>query len=206
MAIDVARSAVRLGAENVTIYYRRTRDEMPAEDLEVREAEEEGVHFKFLCNPVEILGEDGKVHSLKAEIMELGEPDEKGRRKPVGTGKYATVKADTVIGAIGQQVDLGGIDPEGMVLNRNGTIQAAELTYQTAQKDIFVGGDVFTGPKFVIDAIAHGREGAISLHRFMRPNTSLELGRNRRDFIELDKKFGNNELNKMKKFKDSGIT
>ena len=188
VAIDVARSAVRLGAENVTIYYRRTREEMPAEDLEVREAEEEGVKFRFLCNPVEILGKNGKVNAVKAEIMELGEPDEKGRRKPVGTGKYATVKADSVIGAIGQQVDLGGIEAEGMILNKNGTIQAADLTYQTAQKDIFVGGDAFTGPKFVIDAIAHGREGAISLHRFMRPNTSLELGRNRRDFIELDKK------------------
>ena len=188
VAIDVARSALRLGAEDVTIVYRRTRDEMPAEKIEIEEALEEGVKFRFLSAPAEILGEDGKAKALKVEVMELGEADEKGRRKPVGTGVFEEIAVDNVIAAIGQKVDLGGIEPEAMVFNKNGTIQAAELTYQTAQKDIFVGGDVFTGPKFVIDAIAAGREGAISMHRFMRPKTSLELGRNRRDFIELDKK------------------
>ena len=188
VAIDVARCATRLGAEDVTIVYRRTRDEMPAEDLEIREAEEEGVKFLFLSAPVEILGDGKKATAFRVEAMELGEPDEKGRRKPVGTGYYKEYAVDTVIAAIGQQIDLGGIKPEGMVLNKNGTVQAAELTYQTGQKDIFAVGDVFSGPKFVIDAIAAGREAAISMHRFMRPKTSLELNRNRRDFIELDKK------------------
>ncbi len=189
VAIDVARCATRLGAEDVTVVYRRTRDEMPAEDLEVREAEEEGVTFRFLAAPAEVLGDEkGRAVALKVEVMQLGEPDEKGRRRPVGTGVFEELPVDSVIAAIGQKIDMGGIEPEAMVLNPNGTVQAAPLTYQTAQKDIFAVGDVFSGPKFVIDAIAAGREAAISMHRFMRPNTSLELGRNRRDFIELDKK------------------
>lgn len=188
VAIDVARSATRLGASDVTIVYRRTRDEMPAEDREVAEAQEEGVKFVFLTAPKEILAKDGKVSSLKVEIMELSEErDAKGRRKPIGTGEFKEIKANNVIAAIGQKVDLGGIAPENMLFNRNGTVQTAELTGQTAQSDIFAGGDVVTGPKFVINAIAAGREGAISLHRSMRPNTSLTLGRNRRDYIELDK-------------------
>lgn len=189
VAIDVARSATRLGAKKVTIVYRRTRDEMPAEALEIREAEEEGVKFRFLAAPVEVIGnERGKAVALKVENMTLGEPDAKGRRKPEGTGNYEELKANTIIAAIGQKIDLGGIDPEGIVVNPNGTVKVASLTYQTDQKDIFAGGDIVTGPKFVIDAIAAGREGAISLHRFLRPHTSLELGRNRRDFVELDKK------------------
>ena len=119
--------------------------------------------------------------------MELGEPDEKGRRKPVGTGKFETIEVSAVIGAIGQKVDLGGIAPEGMTFNKNGTIIADAVTLQTAQPDVFVGGDVYTGPKFAIDAIAAGREAAISLHRYVHPGQSLTLARNRRDFIELDK-------------------
>ena len=188
VALDVARSAKRLGAEKVTVVYRRTREEMPAEAIEIEEAAAEKVEFRFLAAPVEALGTDGAVSALRVELMELGEPDGKGRRKPVGTGKFEELPADAVIAAIGQKVELGGIAPEAMEFNKNGTVKAAELTCQTAQRDIFAGGDVLTGPKFVIDAIAAGREGAISLHRFMRPKTSLTLGRNRRDYIELDKK------------------
>ena len=108
VAIDVARSALRLGAENVTIIYRRGRDEMPAADDEIAEAEEEGVKFRFLASPVEVLG-DGKCESLKLERMELGEADAKGRRKAVGTGKFETVPVTAVISAIGQKIDLSGI-------------------------------------------------------------------------------------------------
>lgn len=187
VAMDVCRSAVRLGAEETYIIYRRGEAEMPADKAEVAEAKEEGVQFRFLCAPVEIIGDGEKVTGLKVELMELGEADEKGRRKPVGTGKFETIAVDSVIAAIGQKVDLGGIAPEGMNFNPNGTIIADPLTLQTAQADVFVGGDALTGPKFAIDAIAAGREGAESLHRFVHPGQSLTIGRNRREFIELDK-------------------
>ena len=187
VAMDVCRTALRLGAKDTFIIYRRGQEEMPADKDEVAEAMEEGVQFRFLCAPAEILGTDGKVSGLKVEKMALGEPDEKGRRKPVGTGEFEIIEVSSVIGAIGQKVDLGGISPEGMTFNPNGTVIAEALTYQTAQPDIFAGGDVVTGPKFAIDAIAAGHEAAISLHRFVHKGQSLTLARNRRDFIQLDK-------------------
>ncbi|MGM9588507.1 MAG: FAD-dependent oxidoreductase [Candidatus Limivicinus sp.] len=187
VAMDVCRTALRLGAKDTYIIYRRGQEEMPADKDEVAEAMEEGVQFRFLCAPAEILGTDGKVSGLKVEKMALGEPDEKGRRKPVGTGEFEIIEVTSVIGAIGQKVDLGGIAPEGMTFNPNGTVIAEALTYQTAQPDIFAGGDVVTGPKFAIDAIAAGHEAAISLHRFVHKGQSLTLARNRRDFIQLDK-------------------
>ena len=187
VAMDVCRSAVRLGAEETYVLYRRSEAEMPADKAEVAEAIEEGVQFKFLCAPVELVGENGKVTAVKVELMELGEADEKGRRKAVGTGKYELIEVDSVISAIGQKVELGGIAPEGMTFNKNGTVIADPVTLQTAQSDIFVGGDALTGPKFAIDAIAAGREAAESLHRYVHPGQSLTLARNRRQFIELDK-------------------
>ena len=188
VAMDVCRTAIRLGAKDTYVIYRRSQAEMPADAEEVAEAMEEGVQFRFLSAPAEIIGENGKVKALKVEIMELGEPDAKGRRKPVGTGKFETIEVTSVIGAIGQRVDLGRIAPEAMAFNRNGTVQADGVTYQTAQPDIFAGGDVVTGPKFAIDAIAAGREGAISLHRYVHEGQSLTLARDPREFYELDKK------------------
>ena len=185
VAIDVCRTAARLGAET-TVLYRRSREEMPAAADEVAEAEAEGITFRFLSAPVEILGEDGKVKAVKVELMELGEPDEKGRRKPVGTGKYETIETDAVIGAIGQTIDWGGLDTGALVRNRKGCAEADSFTLQTAQEDIFVCGDVFTGPKFAIDAIAAGHEAAISIMKYVRGG-SLTIGRNRRDFIAFDK-------------------
>lgn len=167
VAIDVARTAVRLGAKDVTVVYRRKESDMKADALEVKEAREEGVKFLFEHKPVEILGKDGKVTALRCECGD--------------------VKCDTVVAAIGQKIDLGGIADEALKLTEKGTVAAEKLTYQTSVPDIFAGGDVQTGPKFVIDAIAAGREAAISMHRFMRPHTSLTLNRNRRDYIELDK-------------------
>ena len=187
VAMDVCRSAVRLGAEETYVIYRRSEAEMPADKAEVDEAREEGVQFRFLCAPVEVAGDGEKVTGLKVELMELGEPDEKGRRKPVGTGKFEVIEVDSVIGAIGQKVDLGGIAPEAMTFNKNGTIIADPVTLQTAQPDVFVGGDAMTGPKFAIDAIAAGHEAAESLHRYVHEGQSLTLARNRRQFIELNK-------------------
>ena len=187
VAMDVCRTAVRLGAKNTYIIYRRSADELPADPEEVKEAIEEGVQFRYLNAPVAIEGKDGKVVSLKVEIMELGEPDEKGRRKPVGTGKFETIKVDSVIAAVGQTIDWGTLDIGDAKLGRKNSVEVDAVTYQTAQSDIFAGGDVVTGPKFAIDAIAAGREGAISLHRFVQPGQSLTLARNPRDFRELDK-------------------
>ena len=187
VAMDVCRTAVRLGAKDTYIIYRRSQAEMPADEEELAEAMEEGVQFRFLSAPVEIIGKEGKVAALKLELMELGEADEKGRRKPVGTGKFETIEVDSVIGAVGQLVDLGGIAPEAMAFNKNGTVIVDPVTYQTGQSDIFAGGDFVTGPKFAIDAIAAGREAAESLHRYVHKGQQLKLGRNLRQFIQLDK-------------------
>ena len=187
VAMDVCRSAVRLGAEETYIIYRRSQDEMPADPEEVKEAMEEGVKFRFLNAPVEIIGHDGKVSALKVEAMELGEPDEKGRRISVGTGKFETIELDSVIGAIGQTVDWGGLDVGRLVTTKKGTAEADALTYQAAQPDIFVGGDCYTGPSFAINAIAAGKEAAISLHRYVHPGQTLTAGRDRREYRALDK-------------------
>ena len=187
VAMDVCRTAVRLGAENTYIIYRRSQAEMPADPEEVGDAMEEGVQFRFLNGPAEILGENGKVTGLKVEIMELGEPDEKGRRKPVGTGKFETLPVDSVIGAIGQRIDWGSLDVGALEIGKKGNAVADGLTYQTAQPDIFVGGDCFTGPSFAINAIAAGKEAAISLHRYVHPGQTLTMGRDRREYIALDK-------------------
>ena len=183
VAIDVARSALRLGAENVTILYRRSRDEMPAADDEIAEAEEEGVKFRFLASPVEILG-DGKCESLKLERMELGEADARGRRKAVGTGRFETVPVTAVISAIGQKIDLSGI--ADFETDKSGSVLVSLPSYQTSVADVFAGGDVVTGPKFAIDAIAAGKEGAVSIHRFVHPGQTQNLGRDNRDYKALD--------------------
>ena len=188
VAIDVARTALRLGAQDVTIVYRRSRDEMPAAADEIAEAEEEGVRFMYLAAPVEVLG-SGKVSGMKVEVMELGEADAKGRRKPVGTGKFETLELDAVISAIGQKIDLGGISAgTGIQLSSKGAVMVDELSYQTGEPDVFAGGDVVTGPKFAIDAIAAGKEASISIHRYVHPGQTQHLGRDHRDYKPLDAK------------------
>ena len=183
VAIDVARSAARLGAESVTVVYRRSEDEMPAAEDEVAEAKAEGVKFIFLAAPAEILGE-GKAEQLKLELMELGEADAKGRRKPVGTGKFETIPATAVISAIGQKIDLSGI--ADFKTEKNGTVIVTMPSYQTSIPDVFAGGDVVTGPKFAIDAIAAGKEASISIHRYVHPGQTQNLGRDNRDYKALD--------------------
>ena len=138
-AMDACRTAVRLGAERVYIIYRRTEKEMPANTDEIEEAMEEGVEFKFLTNPAEILGENGRVTAVKLQVMELGEPDASGRRSPVPVeGKFETLQVDSVIAAIGQKVDPAGIDVE---LNRRGIISADETTFRTNVEGVFAVGD-----------------------------------------------------------------
>ena len=167
VAMDVARTAVRFGA-NVTVAYRRKESDMPADPAEVAEAKEEGVQFLFEHKPVEIEGKNGKVTALVCE----------GDKK---------IKCDTIIAAIGQQIDLDGLDLGELKLGEKGRVQADGFTYQTAQKDIFVGGDAFTGPKFAIDAIAQGKQGAISIHRYVHEGQSLTIGRDRLTYHAFDK-------------------
>ncbi len=182
VAMDVARTALRLGAD-VTVYYRRGREEMPADREELAEAEEEGVRFRCLTAPAEILGE-GAAEALKLEKTALGEPDAKGRRSVKGTGEYETVPVSAVLTATGQTVDLCGI---GLRYGEKGTVEADALTCQTSVQDVFAGGDAVTGPQFVIDAIAAGKEAAVSIHRFVHPGQTLTLGRDRRDYRAFDK-------------------
>ena len=181
VAIDVARAAVRLGAK-VTVLYRRSEAEMPADRDEIAEAKEEGVIFRYLVAPAEIIGED-RAASLKLEKMEHGEPDAKNRRKVKGTGEYETVPVTAVLSATGQKVDLGSI---GLESGEKGTVDADPITCQTAVPDVFAGGDVVTGPQFVIDAIAAGKEAAVSIHRFVHEGQTLTFGRDRRDYSAFD--------------------
>ena len=171
VAIDVARAAVRLGAE-VTVVYRRDRDSMPAADDEIAEAAEEGVSFRFLASPAEILG-DGRAETLKIELMEL-----RGG-KPAGTGVYETMSVSAVISAVGQEIELNGISVD---TGAKGTVTVSLPSFQTSEADVFAGGDVVTGPKFAIDAIAAGKEGAISIHRYVHPGQSQVIGRDHRDY------------------------
>ena len=171
VAIDVARAAVRLGAE-VTVVYRRDRDSMPAADDEIAEAAEEGVSFRFLASPAEILG-DGRAETLKIELMEL-----RGG-KPAGTGVYETMNVSAVISAVGQEIELNGISVD---TGTKGTVTVSLPSFQTSEADVFAGGDVVTGPKFAIDAIAAGKEGAISIHRYVHPGQSQVIGRDHRDY------------------------
>ena len=187
VSVDVARSAIRLGAKEVSLVYRRGRDEIKADPEEVEDALSEGVKLRLLSSPVEIIGEDGKVKALKLENMELGAPDASGRRAPVKTGEFETIEVDSVISAIGQVIDWGGIELGAMKLAKNGTVKVDELSYQTGEPDIFAGGDVVTGPSFVIHAIAAGKEAADSIHRYVHPGQTQNLGRNRRQFTALDK-------------------
>ena len=182
VAMDVARATIRLGA-NVTVFYRRSEAEMPADRDELAEAKEEGVSFRFLAAPAEILG-DSTVTGLKLEAMQLGEPDAGGRRSVNGTGVYETVPVTAVLTATGQVVEIGSI---GLQTGKKGVIEVDADTCQTDVPDVFAGGDVVTGPQFVIDAIAAGKEAAVSIHRYVHAGQTLTLGRDHRDYRAFDK-------------------
>ncbi len=188
VAIDVARSAVRSGGAEISMYCLENRDEMPALPEEIELAEGENITINNGFGPKRILVENGKVKGV--EFMRCTSVfDENHRFAP----KYCetetiTVDADWVLLSIGQSIDWGGLlSNEKTVLNKNNTMQVDDWTYQTAQPDIFAGGDAVTGPMFAIDAIAAGKQAAISIHRFVQPGQDLRFGRSRRNYIELDK-------------------
>ena len=166
-AMDACRTAVRLGAKDVYIIYRRTRKEMPADDIEIVEAEEEGVKFKFLCAPDEILGADGRVSGMRLQVMELGEPDERGRRRPVPVeGKFEEIALDSVIAAIGQKNDPDGF--ADLPQTKWGTISADALNFATAIPGVFACGDtVNDGAGIAIGAIGQANEAAFAVDAYL---------------------------------------
>lgn len=189
VAIDVARTNVRCGADEVSMVCLEDRGSMPASEEEIVEAEVEGVKISCGWGPKEILTENGKVTGVVFKKC-TSVCDSSGAFCPsYDDGDTMSIECENVYLSIGQSIEWGELLAGSKVeLGRGKAAVADALTYQTAQPDIFVGGDVYTGPKFAIDAIAAGREGAISLHRFVQPNSSLTIGRNRREYIELDKK------------------
>jgi heterodisulfide reductase subunit A-like polyferredoxin len=170
VAIDAARSALRLGAREVSLYYRRTRNEMPAHHEEVQAALDEGVRMHFLVAPVRVVASDGKVTGLELLRMKLGEEDASGRQRPVPIqGSEFTVKADMIIPAIGQGVSLP-FDPEktGVKMTRWRTVRVDPVTGATNVPGVFAGGDAEKGPFIAIDAVAGGARAAESIHRYLR--------------------------------------
>ena len=170
-AIDAARSSLRSGADKVSIVYRRSRDEMPANPAEIIAAEEEGINFRFLSAPNRILSENGKLTGLEVLRMELGEPDPSGRRRPVPVeNSEEVVPCDLIVEAVGQMPDLDFLETDGMPslpTTRWNTIDASEDTLQTDVPWIFTGGDCFTGPGLMVEAIGAGRFAARSIHFWM---------------------------------------
>ena len=168
-AMDACRTAIRLGAQNVYCVYRRTKAEMPAEDIEIKEAEEEGVIFKYLTNPVEIVAdENGGIKHVKLQKMELGEPDASGRRKPVPIeGAIEDLDVDTLIMALGQKLNPEGLD--GIELTKKGTISADEQTFRTNIENVFAVGDATNkGAGIAIAAIGEGEKAAHVIDSFLK--------------------------------------
>ena len=175
VAMDAARSALRLGAENVYIVYRRSEEEMPARNEEIHHAKEEGVNFKLLNNPVKVLGdENGKVVGLECIEMELGEPDASGRRRPVAKqGSNFILDVDAVIIAIGNAPNpLIRSTTKGIEANSRGCLVVNEETMQTTKEGVYAGGDAVTGAATVIKAMGAGRHAAKSIDEYIKSKSN----------------------------------
>jgi heterodisulfide reductase subunit A-like polyferredoxin len=177
VAADSARSALRLGAEEVTILYRRTRVEMPAREEEIEAAEAEGVKIEYLVAPAEVISKGGKVTGIRCTRMELGEPDATGRRRPIPIpGSEFDFKVDMVIPAIGQASDLSFLENSGINISRRGTIEVDPVTLETSREGVFSGGDCQTGPSIAVEAVAAGARAAESIIRYLN-HQDLREGR-----------------------------
>jgi len=167
VAIDAARAILRLGAKEVTILYRRSREEMPANSWEVKHGEKEGVKIQFLVAPKKILGKDGRLVAIECVRMELGEPDESGRRRPMPIeNSEFTIQLDALILAIGESPDTSFL-PKGIEVTRQKTITVDPITLETSLPGIFAGGDVVSGPATVMEAIVAGRKAASSIDDYL---------------------------------------
>ena len=188
VAIDAARISSRCTDAKISMFCLEAREKMPASNEEIEEALEEGIELNCGWGPKEVLEENGHVSGVAFKKC-TRVFDAQGRFSPeYDENDTVTIPCRHVIFSVGQAIDWGHmLDNLHVELRPNGGALANKLTYQTSEPDIFVGGDVYTGPKFAIDAIAAGREGAISLHRYVHEHCTLTIGRNRRDFIELDK-------------------
>lgn len=188
VAMDVARTALRAGSNDVSMYCLESRDEMPAAKDEIEEALEENISINNGWGPKEIITENGRVKAVVLKKCTSVFNAEKRFAPVYDENDTITIECDNVLLSIGQQIIWGNLLAGTKVeLNKNGTAKADPVTYQTAEPDIFVGGDVYTGPRFAIDAIAAGKEGCVSIHRFVHKGHSLTLARDLRHFIELDK-------------------
>lgn len=193
-AMDVARTAVRLGAEHVQVIYRRTRDEMPAEMIEIIEAEEEGVEFTFLVAPVEIIGDGTRAKAVRCQKMSLGEPDASGRRSPKPIpGEEITFEADLILSAIGQKVNASSI--KELEVTKWGTIVVKPNTFETNIEGVFAGGEAATGPKIAIMAIAQGNNAAKVINGYLygeiipvsEPSYITQNDLTEKDFVHIEK-------------------
>jgi formate dehydrogenase beta subunit len=168
VAIDCVRTAIRIGFKDVKLLYRRSRSEMPADEVEIREAEEEGIDFHYLTLPKRIIAEDGAVRAVECIRMELGEPDASGRRRPVPVeGSEFIIETEVIISAIGQDSDLFVIGGEPIAVSKWGTVQADENNLMTSVAGIFSGGDCVTGPASLVEALAAGRDAALTIDRYL---------------------------------------
>ncbi|MGP1588268.1 MAG: FAD-dependent oxidoreductase [Treponemataceae bacterium] len=189
VAIDVARTAIRQGAKTVTMYCLESREQMPALDEEIEEALEEDIVIKNSWGPKQIIVKDGKVAGIEfKKCVSVFDSNNKFNPK-FDESQVINEDADFVLLSVGQGIEWGNLlQGTNVELNKNNTAIADARTYQTSEPDIFVGGDVYTGPRFAIDAIAAGKQAAISIHRFVQPGQSLVYGRDRREYVALDKK------------------
>lgn len=188
VAIDVARTAVRSGATGVSMFCLEQRDQMPALTEEIEEAIAEDIAINNSWGPNRIILENGKAVFVEFKKC-IKVFDEDGRFNPTyDESDTMIVEVDNVLVSVGQSIDLGSLVLNSKIeVNPNQTIKADPFTYQTGEQDVFTGGDVFTGPRFAIDAIAAGKQGAISIHRYVQPGQSLIIGRDRREYHTLNK-------------------
>jgi formate dehydrogenase beta subunit len=196
VAIDCVRSSFRIGKKDVNLVYRRTKKEMPADRVEIHDAEEEGVKFNYLCNPVRIIEKEGKVVGMECIRMELGEPDESGRRRPVPIkGSEFFIEADIAIPAIGQAIDLSFLEEkDGVKTTKRSTIAIQEGTFMTSRPGIFSAGDCVTGPDVLVRAAGHGKRAAEKIDLFIRGMEVKESEEERlENLVEKIKVYNKNE-------------
>ncbi|KLE15548.1 FAD-dependent oxidoreductase [Clostridium sp. C8] len=188
VAIDVARTAARVGGESVNIFCLESLEEMPALDEEIEETLSEGITINNSWGPKRIISKNGHVTGIEFKKC-ISVFDENNRFNPkYDEDNTMIIKADTILLSVGQSIFWGNLlNNSNIELNRNNTIKGDSFTYQTGEKDVFAGGDAFTGPRFAIDAIAAGKEGAISIHRYVHPGQSLVIGRDRKEYHSIDK-------------------
>lgn len=196
VAIDCVRSSFRIGKPDVNLVYRRTKKEMPADRVEIHDAEEEGVKFHYLCNPVRIVAKEGKVVGMECIRMELGEPDESGRRRPVPIkGSEFFIEADIAIPAIGQAIDLSFLEEkDGIKTTKRSTIAIQEGTFMTSRPGVFSAGDCVTGPDVLVRAAGHGKRAAEKIDLFLRGEEVKESEEERLEaMVEKIKVYDKNE-------------